>query len=189
MAPQPLNKEYAEIKAGVSGGVDTNELPEAPDAPPSNEVITEPPATYIQQEAPETEPMQPQSESLPPEQYYGGGSAAPQATIDVDKIHEIAEAIVNERWEEFLGRTGDLAVWKERTETNILSIKQEIVRINQRFDNLQNAVLGRIKDYDQDMKDVHTEMKALEKVFERILEPLVSNIKELGRITQELKRK
>jgi len=32
-------------------------------------------------------------------------------------------------------------------------------------------------------------MKALEKVFQQILEPLVSNIKELDRITKELKRK
>ena len=186
MAP-PLNKEYAEIKAGVSGGVDTDELPEAPDAPSSQEeTSTEALATYVETSSPETEPMQQQSQST--ESYYGGGASPPQTTVDIDKIHEIAEAIVNERWEEFLGKTGDLSVWKERAETNILSMKQEIVRINQRFDNLQNAVLGKIRDYDQDMKDVHTEMKALEKVFERILEPLVSNIKELGRITQDLKR-
>ena len=36
---------------------------------------------------------------------------------------------------------------------------------------------------------MHTEMKALEKVFERIVEPLVTNVKELERITTKLKGK
>ncbi|HZX12653.1 MAG TPA: hypothetical protein VFE88_04325 [Candidatus Nanoarchaeia archaeon] len=169
---QPNNKDYAEIKAGVSGLIgdapEPTDLPEAPEAPAQEEPEEQPEAqnilsqyaTQVQQEAP---------------------------AYDADKIHEIAEAIVNERWEEFLARVGDLAVWKERAETSILSIKQEIIRINQRFENLQNAVVGKIHEYDQDIKSVHTEMKALEKVFEKITEPLVSNIKELGRITQELK--
>ncbi len=158
-----------------------DELPEAPDAGDQTGTIDAPETTF---EAPSEAVVQtPPIQQAPTEQYY------PPANIDAEKIHEIAEAIVNERWEEFLGRIGDLAVWKERTETNILSLKQEIVRINQRFENLQNAVLGKIREYDQGMKDVHTEMKALEKVFEKIAEPLVMNIKELGRITEELKRK
>ena len=55
------------------------------------------------------------------------------------------------------------------------------------MENLQNSVLGKVKDYDQGMKDVQSEMKALEKVFEKILEPLVANIKELDKITKDLK--
>ncbi len=168
----PQNKDYAAIKAGVTGTVpDTQELPEAPESEEAPET------TYTEEEV-KPAPAQ----ETPQEQYYSG------TPTDTERIHEIAEAIINERWEEFLARVGDLAVWKDRAETNLIAIKQEIIRINQRFENLQNGVLGKVKEYDQDMRDVHTEMKALEKVFEKISEPLVMNIKELGRITQELKR-
>ena len=178
-------KEYQEIKAGVSGLI--GDAPEAPDAP-DGESTPDPTEMGVQGITDDTPPADAepnygnQTPSNPQPSYY-----AP-AQVDSERIHEVAEAIVNERWEEFLAKVGDISIWKERTETNIISIKQEIVRINQRFDNLQNAILGKIHDYDQGMKDVHTEMKALEKVFEKILEPLVSNIKELGRITQDLKQ-
>jgi len=113
-----------------------------------------------------------------------------QPTGDItERIHEIAESIVNEKWEEFMSRVGDLAAWQERVNMNISAIKQEIVRIQDRYENLQKAVLGRIGDYDKGITDVHTEMKALEKVFERIVEPLVTNVKELERITTRLKGK
>ena len=181
-----LSKDYAEIKAGVSGLVgdppESVDLPEAPEAP----AAPAPPVSSVEAEGPETNYLSPEpAPNQPP--VYNVESYAPSG-VDVEKIHEISEAIVNERWEEFLSRVGDLAVWKEKTDTNIISIKQEIVRINEKFENLQNAVLGKIRESDQGMRDVHTEIKALEKVFEKIIEPLVTNIKELGKITEELKR-
>ena len=87
-----------------------------------------------------------------------------------------------------MGNVGNLAVWKEKVNNDVVSIKQELIRLEERFEQLQNAVIGRVKDYDEGIRSVHTEMKALEKVFEKILEPLTSNIKELTRITQELKK-
>lgn len=122
-------------------------------------------------------------------------TAMPEATIQqpqVDisgRIHEISEAIVNEKWDEFISKIGDIGVWKERVNSNIISIKQEIIRIEERFDNLEKAVLGKVSDYGKGIEGIHTEMKALEKVFERILDPLITNVKELERITVKLKGK
>ena len=174
-------KEYADIKAGVEGLVG-----DAP-APPMLEEAPEAPApemtTTVQEEEPqETSYTETQNVRSSPAQ------EAEAPTLDLERVHAIIEAVVSEKWEEITGKIGDVAVWKERTNMNILSLKQELVRANERFTNLQNAVLGRVKTYDQGIQDIHTEMKALERVFERIVEPLVSNIKELNRITQELKR-
>lgn len=163
-----MANNYSAVKAAVNGIME--------DVPaPSEEVAEETtsPETTVQA-APET------AEAPAYGTGYGGYG-------ETERIHEIAEAIINEKWQELLSSVGNIAVWKERVDTNIISIKQEIVRINERFDNLQNAVLGKVKEYDIDMKNVHTEMKALEKVFERIIEPLTSNVKELGKITKELK--
>jgi|SRR3989344_7105744 len=113
-----------------------------------------------------------------------------QPAVDItERIHEIAESIVNEKWEEFMGRVGDLTAWQERVNMNISAIKQEIVRMQDRYENLQKAVLGRVGEYDKGIVEIHTEMKALEKVFERIIDPLVTNVKELERITTKLKGK
>jgi len=49
--------------------------------------------------------------------------------------------------------------------------------------------IGKSKEYGETMINIHSEMKALEKVFEKILEPLTDNIKELQRLTQDLKKK
>ena len=53
-----------------------------------------------------------------------------------ERIHEISEAIVNEKWEEFISKIGDLPIWKERVNSNIIGIKQELIRTQERFDNL-----------------------------------------------------
>ncbi|MBI5391505.1 hypothetical protein HZB00_00725 [Candidatus Woesearchaeota archaeon] len=170
------NQAYKEIKAGVSGlagdAPSPDDLPEAPEAPVAETVI----------EAPISE-AEPSLSPSPVEI-----SPAPEGQLDMERFHEIAEAIVNERWEEFLGKVGDLTIWKEKVDMNLLAIKQELLRTQERFAQLQTALVGKVREYDIDMKDVHTEMKALEKVLEKITEPLVLNIKELNRITADLKQ-
>jgi len=53
----------------------------------------------------------------------------------------------------------------------------------------KNSLLGKVTEYDDHVMNVTTEMKALEKVFEKIVQPLTTNIKELNKITKELKSK
>ena len=71
----------------------------------------------------------------------------------------------------------------------LIAIKQEIIRTQDHFKNLQGSVLGKVGEYNQNISNINTEMKALEKVFQKILEPLTTNIKELSRITEKLKSK
>jgi len=108
---------------------------------------------------------------------------------DTETIEQIAESIVNEKWEDLMSSIGNIALWKEKVQTDISSIKQEIMRMEDRFENLQRAILGRVEEYSKTISTVGTEMKALEGVLERILLPLTSNIKELSRITEDLKKR
>ncbi|MBI2670974.1 hypothetical protein HYX18_03290 [Candidatus Woesearchaeota archaeon] len=117
------------------------------------------------------------------------GFIGQQRDTYTERIEEIAESIVKEKWEDFVKDIGDMTVWKERVKTDILSIKQELIRTQERFDSLQRAVLGKVSEYDKDVKEIGTEIKALEKVLEKILEPLTTNIKDLQKVTEELKRK
>jgi len=139
---------------------------------------------------PETQNYSPEPKSFEREMpKYQSFMAEPQRDSYTEKIEEIAESIINEKWEDLLKDIGDIALWKEKIRTDILAIKQEILRTQERFENLQRAVLGKVSEYDGDVREIGTELKAMEKVFEKIIEPLTSNIKELNRITQDLKSK
>ena len=63
------------------------------------------------------------------------------------------------------------------------------MRTRNHFANLQKAVLGKVTEYNENILNINTEMKSLEKVFEKILTPLTHNIKELSKITNKLKTK
>lgn len=106
-----------------------------------------------------------------------------------EKIQEVAELIVDEKWDDMTKRIGNLGLWKSRVETEITSIKQEIFRMQNTFQGLQNAIAGKLDDYNKNIMNVNSEMKALEGVLQKILEPLSQNIRDLNKITNELKRK
>lgn len=103
-------------------------------------------------------------------------------------MQEIVESIVEEKWQRFSDSITDFEVWKSRVNDDVVSIKQEVIRVANRFDILQKAVLGKVDEYNRSITDVGSEIKALEKVFQNIMEPLTSNIKELSRITKDLKK-
>jgi len=112
----------------------------------------------------------------------------PQRNIE-EQIEEITEAIIDEKWDELTKDMGNLSLWKESIQTELESVKQEVLRVEGRLEKLQQAVLSRVEQYNQTLTNVDTEMKALGKVFEKIIQPLTSNIKELSRITADLKKK
>ena len=95
---------------------------------------------------------------------------------------------MNEKWQSLIENFGDIGLWKDRVRIEVSSIKQEILRLENRFENLQKAILGKIKSYDENIVEVGSDIKALEKVFAKILDPLTTNIKELDRITKQLKK-
>lgn len=110
-------------------------------------------------------------------------------SMSYDEMQTIVEEIIEEKWKEMLTSMGDLTTWKVQVEDDLEAAKQEILRIQSRFDTMQAAMIGKIGEYESSMKDLSVEMKALEQVMQKILEPLTSNIKELGRITEDLRNR
>jgi hypothetical protein len=110
-------------------------------------------------------------------------------TMGFDEMQSVVEEIIDEKWRELLTSIGDITTWKSQISDDLEATKQELLRLQQRFDTVQAALTGKVSDYESAMKGLSGEMKAMEKVFEKILEPLTANIKELGRITQELRER
>ena len=117
------------------------------------------------------------------------GQPVSQPQVSADYIQQIAEEIVQEKWDDVMNKVGDIRLWKDRMENEVTSIKQEILRTQDHFSDLQKAVLGKVNEYNENILNVNNEMKALEKVFEKIIGPMTENIRELSRITNKLKTK
>src|SRR3989338_280830 len=131
----------------------------------------------------------PRSPNYPESSIQPSRGFSSQPTISTDMVQQITESIVEEKWDELMDKVGDLRLWKEKINSDIGSVKQEILRTQNRFENLQKAVLGKVHDYNENIININNEMKALEKVFEKILQPLTENVKELSKITDKLKKK
>ncbi len=115
------------------------------------------------------------------------GGSAQGGGVDEGRIHEIAEAIIDEKWQELVENVNKIVEWKDNTESRIDKLEQKMDDLQNSFDKLHEGVLGKISEYDKGIVDLGTEIKALEKVFQKILPGFMENVHELSRITQRMK--
>ena len=118
---------------------------------------------------PEPEPMQ------MPEQ--------PEAISE--RIEELTEAIIDEKWKEFTADINKVIEWKDKTESRITRLEQQIIDLKTSIDSLYKSLLSKIGQYDQNITDVGTEMKAMEKVFQKVLPSLTENVNKLERLSNK----
>ena len=181
----------AEIKANVEGVPAPAPTPQPSTHPsgmqPSMMSEGRPPAMQHHEPSPPP-PAMPQPSFVPPmPQQHAVNVSNIDRGMD-ERIAEVAEAIISEKWQKMMEDVGDFSVWKDRVRTSITSMKQEILRVEQRFETLQKAILGKVNEYDKNITNVGSDIKALEKLLQKIIQPLTENVNELGRITKELKK-
>lgn len=125
----------------------------------------------------------------PSSQVFQQAPEMPTGSMDIESMQEIIESVIDERWQEVVASIGDISLWRSKIEDDISAIKQEVLRIDDRFAKLQASMIGRVDEYQKSISKVSNEMVALEQVFGKIMEPLTSNIKELQRITKTMQEK
>jgi len=108
--------------------------------------------------------------------------------VSEDRIEEIVEAIIEEKWNELVKNVNKIIGWKERTESKVLQLEQKFTDLKADFDNLHSAVLGKVGEYDQNLTNIGADIKAMEKVFQKLLPTFTENINELSRVTKEMKK-
>jgi hypothetical protein len=109
---------------------------------------------------------------------YGGGS----------EQEEMIEAIIDEKWNDLLADINKVIAWKEATDARIAKMEQQMVDLKESFDKLQGAVVGKVGEYDQHILEVGAEVKAMEKVFSKVLPVFTDNVAELSRVADAMKR-
>ena len=150
---------------------------------------TMPEQQFQQQGTPARMPMQPM-----PSPAAGGipdmgmpGEMGPLDSIQEDRIHEIAEAIIDEKWTDLIENVNRILEWKDSIESRLSKLEQKADDLKGSFDKLHEGVLGKIVQYDKGIINLSTEIQALEKVFQKVLPGFVDNVNELSRITSKMK--
>ena len=129
----------------------------------------------------------PSQSGMPPQMgMQNNDSNIDVTSADTEKIEEIVEAIVEEKWTELIKNVNKIIEWKEKTESRLVKMETEFDNLKHGFDNLHQGVLGKIGDYEHGLQEIGTDIKALEKVFQKILPTLTENVNELSRITRNL---
>ena len=109
---------------------------------------------------------------------------APAPAQQRENFEEIAEHIVDEKWQEFGKEMQKVVEWRDSVNTRLDRLEQSMGDVKADLDNLHKAIIGKIGEYDKNLLDVGTEIKAMEKVFQKVLPTLTENVSELSRITK-----
>lgn len=160
----------SEIYDGISQADMASGAPGAPDQYPSPTPAPIP-GQYVYE--------QPQEQPAPPPE-----PTTTQTEEGEEKIEQIAEAIIDEKWNDFVKDINKIMELNKKTESRLVKIEADIQNLKENFDNLHKGVLGKITEYDQNLINVGTEIKAMEKVFQKILPTFTDNVNKLSRLTE-----
>jgi len=171
-------------QADMKGGVQPVSPETLQSTEPERPMPANPTTTNLQppSEAPASAPQYTQTEmpAETPGQYYQPSAVGTE---------ELVESIIDEKWEELIKDINKVIEWKNRTESRIVAMEQKMEDLKENFNQLQKAITGKIGDYDKHILEVGTEIKALEKVFQKVLPKFTENINELSVITNRFKKR
>jgi len=131
-------------------------------------------------------PIEPQPTEFQPPPMEGPMPPAPE---EKDRIEEVAEAIIDEKWNDLLKDINKVIEWKEKTESRISKLEQSLKDLKSSFESLHQGMLGKISEYDKNITDVGTEIKAMERVFQKVLPTFTENVNKLDRLAKGLSSK
>lgn len=117
--------------------------------------------------------------------------SAPQSAEEsniYERIEEIAESMIDEKWDELIAEVKKIVEWKEKIEEKQAKIISDVEKLKEDFTVLHQGVLGKLEDYDSRMMEVGTELKAVGKVFKDVVPQFVENVKELRDVTSKIKK-
>ena len=160
-------------------------LPNPNMAPPPMSVPPPPPA---QMGPPPMDNMPP----APEPDMSGSNTSAPEGDhmeLVTEDIEKIAEDIINKKWDKISTAVNELTTWKKDMDNQIKTLKLSVDKIDSKVSDTQKAILSKVNDYNKSLGDVNVELKAMSKVFDKVLPTFTENVKKLSTITSRISKK
>ncbi|MBD3361568.1 hypothetical protein GF358_02120 [Candidatus Woesearchaeota archaeon] len=122
---------------------------------------------------------------VPPEPKKPAPSFTPRTPTPQDNTEEMVEAIVDEKWRSISKELTKFKDWQDATDSRLDKMEQGMKDIRADVDSLHKAIISKISEYDKSLIDVGTEIKAMEKVFSKVLPDLTESVSKLSNITKK----
>jgi hypothetical protein len=133
-------------------------------------------------------PMQKQAQKDPQAQNdYQEHAHEGQSSYELANTEELVEAIIDEKWNDLIKDINKIIDWKNETETKVIQLEQKFDLLKDQFDKLHQAIIGKIGEYDRHILDVGAEVKAMEKVFSKVLPVFTETVHDLQNVADDLK--
>ncbi|MBW3017219.1 hypothetical protein KY316_02510 [Candidatus Woesearchaeota archaeon] len=112
-------------------------------------------------------PMQPMPSELPPLPSAGAGAS-------VERIQEIAEAIIDEKWDVLVENVNKIVDWKESVEKEMALMKKTLEDMSTKLAKSQSAISEELEAQERKMADIDSDVKAFTKVLQKALPDLMA---------------
>ncbi len=106
----------------------------------------------------------------------------------LDTIQQVLEQIIEEKWEASSADLNSVKNSLKNTSGSLDMLKDQMNKLGQRIDGLQNVMLGKTEEYNKTLSDVNVELQAFEKVIDRLIPTISDSIKELRDLIDDLKK-
>lgn len=118
------------------------------------------------------EPVQENYEYSYPEYQQSGGT-------DIETINDVSSQIIEEKIKDFKKEFSKFAEFKKESQNKIEEIDKRLSKIEDRFEELQMAIIRKIGDYGEDIENLSKEIMATQDSFGKIINPLAEKAKEV----------
>jgi len=105
--------------------------------------------------------------------------------IDISKIEEVAEAIIDEKWQTLVESVHKIVEWKERLETHLVELEKRVNEIHKSLVHVDEATSHKLEGYDKSLSEVKADVTAMNKVLKKVLPDLLEKTRK-GEDEEEL---
>ena len=134
--------------------------------------------------APQPVPMPVQTVQLNRQESSKQAGLSEQA---LDTIQQVLEQIIEEKWESSSSDLNSVKTILKSTSGNLDVLRDQMNKLGQRIDGIQNVMLGKTEEYNKTLSDVNVELQAFEKVIDRLIPTISDSIRELRDLIDDLK--
>lgn len=104
-----------------------------------------------------------------------------------EDIEKITESIINEKWDKINTELKNMTDWKNELSKQLDSYRKKVEDLENKLSETQNAMIGKVDEYNKSLGNVNVEIQAMGKVFEKLIPEFTSNVKELSEIVKKHK--
>lgn len=99
------------------------------------------------------------------QEYEAGGGT------DLDTVNDIAEQTFEEKFNPYRKQLDSFSVFMEEAKSRINNINERLTKIEDNLANIQSAIIRRLGEYSEDIKNISKEMHKNQELFTNILDP------------------